>query len=92
MAYRRWIWCRDTTTGHHMDIDERQLPRLLKAGAVERVENYPVNEGPNVGPRPAKPNVPLPNVAPASSSAHAEQPADTGGKRAARISPEGRQS
>ncbi|GAA4439376.1 hypothetical protein [Phytohabitans houttuyneae] len=55
MAWRKWVWCRDTTTGHHMDVDARQLPRLLRAKAVEVVEGYAPNEGPDVGPRPAKP-------------------------------------
>lgn len=59
MAYRRWIWCRDTTTGHHMDVDERQLARLVKAKAVEPVKDYPVNEGQDVRPRPAKPMRPI---------------------------------
>lgn len=56
MAHRRWIWCRDTKTGHHYDVDERQLPRLVKQGAVEPVKGYPVNEGPDARPRPTKPN------------------------------------
>lgn len=59
MAFRRWIWVRDTTTNHHMDVDERQLERLVRTGAVEPVPNYPVNEGQNVSPRRAKPNVNL---------------------------------
>jgi hypothetical protein len=59
VAFRRWIWCRDTTTGHHLDIDEKRLDGLVKAGAVEPVPDYEVNEGFDARPRPAKPNLSL---------------------------------
>lgn len=59
MAYRKWVWCRDTATGAHLDIDYRRLPVLLKAGAVEVIEDYPPNEGQDARPRPAKPFRPI---------------------------------
>lgn len=54
MAFRSWIWVKDTSTGHRYDVDYRQLDRLVKKGAVEVVKDYPTNEGQNVAPRPAK--------------------------------------
>lgn len=77
MAFRRWIWVRDTTTGHHMDVDERQLERLVRTGAVEPVPNYPVNEGQNVSPRRAKPNVNLGAKQDDESSASAPETSET---------------
>lgn len=59
MAYRRWVRCRDVATGSHIDVDWRQVDRLVKAGAVEPIEGYPVREGENVWPRPPKPFRPL---------------------------------
>lgn len=59
MAFRRWIWVEDTQTKHRFDVDERQVDRLVAEGSVRIVEGYPVNEGPNVGPRQAKHHVDL---------------------------------
>lgn len=54
MAFRKWVWCRDTATGAHLDIDHRRLPALLRAGAVEVIDGYRANEGQDARPRPAK--------------------------------------
>ena len=69
MACRKWIWVRDTAPGHHMDVDHRRVPALVKAGAVEVIEDYPVNEGPDVAPRPAKPRIDLARRGDAASPA-----------------------
>jgi hypothetical protein len=54
VAHRRWIWVEDTTTGHRYDVDYRRVDRLVQKDAVRIVESYPVNEGVNAHPRPAK--------------------------------------
>ena len=55
MAWRKWVWCRDLATGHHIDVDGARVKDLVKAGAVEVIEGYAANEGPDARPRPAKP-------------------------------------
>lgn len=71
MAWRKWIWVRDKATGHHMDVDHRRVPALVRADAVEVIEDYPVNEGNDVGPRPAKQRVEL---APRGTTRPPEEP------------------
>lgn len=74
MAFRRWIWVEDTSTGHRMDLDERSLARLLVEGAVRVVEGYPVNEGTDARPRPMKPFLDLADVPAAPPAKRTRKP------------------
>jgi hypothetical protein len=59
MAWRRWIWVEDTTTGAHFDVDATRLDALVEAGAVRPVAGYPATVGPTGAPRRAKPRIDL---------------------------------
>lgn len=74
----KWIWVRDTATGHQFDVEESALrPGLEPMNSP----NYPDLEGPGARPRPAKPFVakdgktPRPGTPATKSAANDTSPA-----------------
>lgn len=47
-----YVWCKDDSTGHLVDVDERSL-----RDGLTPVAGYPTNSGPGARPRPAKHHV-----------------------------------
>jgi hypothetical protein len=89
----RYTRVRDVATGHHYDLGEKRLAVLLKRGAVEVLDGYPILSGPGARPRRAKhfvdkagraatPNKPADDAPadPAQEATEAVKPAQTEGE------------